>query len=137
MLYLKTQGYKTKAFLGKILAFPNENKLLVLNRSLLWNGFIFSVCVYVLGAGGKREGVIWKFYCIISRGPARPRNSSLIYSLFKNVYLFLRTRERERKRERAHKKGRGRERGRHRILSRLQALSCQHRAQRGAQTHKP
>ena len=32
--------------------------------------------------------------------------------------------------------GRGRERGRHRIQSRLQASSCQHRAQRRAQTHK-
>ncbi|XP_053062180.1 ubiquitin carboxyl-terminal hydrolase 30 isoform X3 [Acinonyx jubatus] len=34
-------------------------------------------------------------------------------------------------------RGRGRERGRHRIRSRLQALSCQHRARHGAQTHKP
>ena len=32
--------------------------------------------------------------------------------------------------------GAERERGRHRIRSRLQALSCQHRAQHGAQTHK-
>ena len=31
---------------------------------------------------------------------------------------------------------RGRERGRQRIRSRLQALSCQHRAQCGAQTHE-
>ena len=31
---------------------------------------------------------------------------------------------------------RDRERGRHRIRSRLQALSCQHRARRGARTHK-
>ena len=33
--------------------------------------------------------------------------------------------------------GKGRERGRHRIRSRLQALSCQHRARCGAQTHGP
>ena len=33
--------------------------------------------------------------------------------------------------------GKGRERGRHRIWSRLQALSCQHRAWCGAWTHKP
>ena len=33
--------------------------------------------------------------------------------------------------------GTGRERGRHRIWSRLQALSCQHRAWCGARTHKP
>ena len=32
--------------------------------------------------------------------------------------------------------GRGRERGRHRIPSRLQAPSCQHRARREARTHK-
>ena len=31
----------------------------------------------------------------------------------------------------------GKERGRHRIWSMLQALSCQHRAWWGAQTHKP
>ena len=35
-----------------------------------------------------------------------------------------------------HEQGRGRERGRHRIRSRLQALSHQPRARRGAQTHK-
>ena len=47
------------------------------------------------------------------------------------VYLFLR--------ECAHacKLGRGRERGRHRIWSRIQALSCQHRARYGARTHEP
>uniref|UniRef100_A0ABI7WN04 NPR3 like, GATOR1 complex subunit n=1 Tax=Felis catus TaxID=9685 RepID=A0ABI7WN04_FELCA len=32
---------------------------------------------------------------------------------------------------------RARERGRHRIRSRLQALSCHHRVQHGARTHKP
>ena len=46
---------------------------------------------------------------------------------FFNVYLFLSETE--------HEWGRGRERGRHRIRSGLQALSCQHRARRGAQTH--
>ena len=44
---------------------------------------------------------------------------------FFNVHLFLRERERE------CQWGIGRERGRHRIGSRLQALSCQHRARRG------
>ena len=39
--------------------------------------------------------------------------------------------------EREHERGRVRERGRHRIRSRLQALSCQHRARCGARTHKP
>ena len=40
-------------------------------------------------------------------------------------------------RETEHEQGRGRKRGRQRIWNRLQALSCQHRAQRGAQTHGP
>ena len=42
------------------------------------------------------------------------------YRFKKNVYLFIL-----------------RERGRHRIQSRLQVLSCQHRAAHGAQTHEP
>ena len=42
-------------------------------------------------------------------------------------YLFLR--------ETKYELGRCRERGRHRIRSRLQALSCQHRAWRRARTH--
>ena len=40
-------------------------------------------------------------------------------------------------RETEHEQGRGRERGRHRIQSRLQVLSCRHRARRGARTHEP
>ena len=42
----------------------------------------------------------------------------------------------ERDRETEHEWGRGRERGRHRIRSRLEALSCQHRAWHGARTHE-
>ena len=42
-----------------------------------------------------------------------------------------------RQRETEHERGRGRERGRHRIGSRLQALSHQPRARRGARTHGP
>ena len=53
------------------------------------------------------------------------------YLSFFNVYLFLR------QRETGCERGRGRERGRHRIGNRLQALSCQHRAQHGARTHGP
>ena len=45
-------------------------------------------------------------------------------------------RERERERETECEWERGRERGRHRIWSRLQALSCQHRAWCGARTPK-
>ena len=51
------------------------------------------------------------------------------------MFLYFWYRERERERE-SMSRG-GAERGQHRIQSRLQALSCQHRAQRGAQTHKP
>ena len=40
-------------------------------------------------------------------------------------------------RETEYEQGWGRERGRHRIWSRLQALSCQHRARHGARTHEP
>ena len=50
---------------------------------------------------------------------------------FFNVYLFMGQRETE------HERGRGRERGRHRIGTRLQALSHQPRARRGARTHGP
>ena len=50
----------------------------------------------------------------------------IVFFFFLNVYLFLRQREAE------YERGRGRERGRHRIRSRLQALSHQPRARRGA-----
>ena len=50
------------------------------------------------------------------------------------IYLFMYF---ERGRERACKQGRDTERGRHRSCSRLQAPSCQCRAQRGARTHGP
>ena len=48
------------------------------------------------------------------------------------LYLFIFERQSETKWD----WGRGRERGRHRIGNRLQALSCQHRARRGARTHR-
>ena len=53
----------------------------------------------------------------------------LFYFYFFNIYLFLRQRE-------SMNRG-GSERGRHRIWNRPQALSCQHRARRGARTHGP
>ena len=60
----------------------------------------------------------------------------LYYFFYFLMFIFEREREREREREAECEWGRDRERGRHRIRSRLQALSCQHRARRGAQTHK-
>ena len=61
---------------------------------------------------------------------------AIVLNFFFNVYLFLGQRETE------HERGRGRERGRHRIRNRLQgnrlqALSHQPRARRGARTHGP
>ena len=55
---------------------------------------------------------------------------------FSNLYVFKCLFLRERERESEHKRGRGRERGRQRIHSRLQTLSCQHRALLKAQTHE-
>ena len=53
------------------------------------------------------------------------------YLNFFNVFLkFISERERQ-------GQGAERERGRHRIQSRLQALSCQPRVRRGAETHEP
>ena len=61
----------------------------------------------------------------------KPRDVNITILIFLTFYLFLRQRETE------HEQGRGRERGRHRIGSRLQALSHQPRARRGARTHGP
>ena len=57
----------------------------------------------------------------------------MVQFFLKKKYLFIFERERETECE----WGRGRERERHRIRGRLQALSCQHRAPCGAQTHGP
>ena len=54
--------------------------------------------------------------------------------IFFKVYLFFTQREREREKETW--AGEGQREGRQRIQSWLQAPSCQHRAWRGAQTHK-
>ena len=59
------------------------------------------------------------------------RDGELLLFLIFNVYLVLRERKTQ------HEQGRGRERRRHRIWSRLQALSCQHRAPWGTWTHEP
>ena len=56
-----------------------------------------------------------------------------LWTVFKNFFLLIFIFERKTE----HEWGRGRERGRHRIQSRLQALSCQHRARCRVQTHEP
>ena len=59
-----------------------------------------------------------------------------LFFVFNFWRLFSFKRERERERETECKQGRARERGRHRIGSRPQAVSCQHKAGHGARTHK-
>ena len=56
----------------------------------------------------------------------------LLFFWIFNVFIYFWRRETETE----HERGRSRERGRHRIWSRLQALSHQHRARRRARTHK-
>ena len=59
-----------------------------------------------------------------------------LFLLFLIFLTFLFIFETE-KRQGVSRGGAERERGRHRIGSRLQALSCRHRARRGARTHEP
>ena len=53
------------------------------------------------------------------------------------MFIYTWESEKERKNEQGKGRERERERGRHRIWSRLQALSGQHRAQHGTRTHGP
>ena len=82
---------------------------------------------------------LWQVFCMTNE----LRMVLHFHFILFNVYLVFerereRGREKERERERKRDVGRrGRERGRHRIWSRLQALSCQYRAQHGAWTHEP
>ena len=76
------------------------------------------------------EILTWaKVRCLTNWATQVPLNIPIKKNFF-NVYLFLRETETE------CKCVRGRERGRHRIQSRLQALSCQHRAQCRAWNHE-
>ena len=72
-------------------------------------------------------------WSLLNDTPARDLSVPLIFSndSFFNVYFFLRDRDRDRP------WAGERQKGRHRIWNRLQALSCHHRAQRGARTHGP
>ena len=68
-------------------------------------------------------------------------NTPKFFFLNKNVLkvllkALLKITLREREREKARVGEGQREKGRHRIQSRFQALSCQHRARHGAQTHE-
>ena len=71
----------------------------------------------------RQHGLDWPTGVVFLRLPDPTHILTLLYvTFFFTVYLFLRQRETE------HERRRGRERGRHGIRSRLQALSCQHRA---------
>ena len=90
-----------------------------------------------------KNGKIWTSKMIItSMNRKKPINLIPCTYFFNlnifNVYLFLRyrKRDRERQREREHDQGKGREKGKHRIWSRIQALSYQHRARPRAWTQK-
>ena len=74
---------------------------------------------YNLSSGYIWIGQFVGSYCVIS--------FSFLF-FFRCLFNFERETECE--------QGRMRERGRHRIWSRLHALSCQHRARRGARTHE-
>ena len=99
------------------------------------SGVLGEMAVSRCGEGGSKETE--RFVCLQNYDENISKGTEFYFILFYfiliffNVYLFLRQREME------HERGRVRERGRHRIWSRLQALSCQHRARRGAQTHGP
>ena len=86
-----------------------------------------------LCADSSEPGACFGFCVFLSLCPSSAHALSLskIFKFFFNVYLFLIQRETEHEWERARK------RGRHRIRNRLQALNCQHRARRGARTHRP
>ena len=81
-------------------------------------------------SGYKKDSDVYLQNQLILTPTVEIKDPQRCFKIFLNVCLFLRQRETE------HEWGRGRERGRRRIRSRLQALSCQHRAQHGARTHR-
>ena len=87
-------------------------------------GIKYVICVFI------KYFLYYNMYLDIFIVKILKKNRKQCLSFF-NLYLFLRQRERE------HEWGRVRERGRHRIRSRLQGPSCQHRARRRAWTHGP
>ena len=94
---------------------------------LLWDTF----CMRLKNIDSSVDGC--SVLCISIRVISLIMSANLIYAYWFFYCLVLRERERETE----HEWGRGRERGRHRIWSRIQALSCQHRALCRAGTLEP
>ena len=84
----------------------------------------------------RSTGWVGTHYFILHQSRQKEAETLLNLFFFFN-FLFLHLFIFERQSETEHKQGTGRERRRHRIWSRLQAPSYQHRAWRGARTHKP
>ena len=78
-----------------------------------------------------RKETCWTLFSLVIEKCIWTWNFCFLLKFFLNVYFYFWEWETERE------WGSGRERGRHRIWSRPQAPSCQHRAQGGAWTHKP
>ena len=98
-------------------------------RHRIWNRLQALSCQHRAWHGARTHGLLDHDLNQLSH-PAPP----WFFFFIKKIFLFLTFIcfwDRE------HEQGRGRERGRHRIWSRLQALSCQHRAQGGDGTHEP
>ena len=94
-------------------------------RHRVWNGLQALSCQHRARRRAQTHGP-WDHDLSRSRPP-----NQLSHPGAPNMYSFLRDSKRQ------SEWGRGRESGRHRIWSRLQALSCQHRVWRGARTHGP
>ena len=75
--------------------------------------------------------ICFVLFCFFLFPSSQPMLITVFLIIFQSLFIF------ETERDTECKRGRGRDRETHRIQSRLQAPSCQHRAQRGADNHKP
>ena len=99
----------------------------------------FSGCLWWCEGGHLKPGLKWnkrqnpflldQISHIVKRKTTVGCGLKSVRFFFFSTFIYFWDRETE------HERGRGRERGRHRIGSRLQALSHQPRARRGARTH--
>ena len=114
--------------------FPTRKKVRYLTLSPLpWKGALVSISPKSVKSDlvtyARSEWFCAKIICNHKQRRTTPGGRCKGGRVFKFYFLMFIS-------ETEHKWVRGRERGRHRIRSRLQILSCQHRAQRGARTHE-